>query len=326
MRPRSPVATMNADKAMKPMLPKTFVAGLVATTVLAASASAGGMSPRAASVTLGAPVRHLAADAGGAAVHTQAGVGCDTILLWLPPATPAKVATQNCQQPSTGAAVTSLALHGRRPAWAGYAGGNYREFTVSTTLRGRATFVSLFPVLVDDSAAVHWRVAPGGAPLAFEQDGSVWRIVPVGGRTCPHPYFAKACVKVPATGTLLGVGGGRLLLRDGGTISLVRQDGSVVRTYADAPQAATDGAVVVELANGKLTSGTRSFTVPRSSHLVGTRRGLAAVTSGRTTIVIRLRDGRRRTLAGSVAALSDVGLYTATDRRLTFTPAAALGL
>ena len=191
MRPRSPVATMNADKAMKPMLPKTFVAGLVATSVLAASASAGGMSPRAASVTLGAPVRHLAADAGGAAVHTQAGAGCDTILLWLPPAPPAKVATQNCQQPSTGAAVTSLALYGRRPAWAGYAGGNYREFTVSTTLRGRATFVSLLPVLVDDSAAVHWRVAPGGAPLAFEQDGSVWRIVPVGRSDVPAPVLRQ---------------------------------------------------------------------------------------------------------------------------------------
>jgi hypothetical protein len=305
---------------------KTIVAGLSAVCVLAASASAARVPPRSVSVTLGAPVRHLAADAGGVAVHTRAGAGCDTILLWAPPATPSKVTTQNCQQPSTGADVTSLALYGRRPAWVGYAGGNYREFTVSTTLRGRATFVSLFPVLVEDSAAVHWRVAPGGAPLAFEQDGSVWRIVPVGGRTCPHPYVAKVCVKVPATGTLLGVGGGRLLVRDDGTISLVRQDGSVVRTYADAPEAATDGAVVVELANGKLTSGARSFTVPRSSHLVGTRRGLAAVTSGRTTIVIRLRDGRRRTLAGSVAALSDVGLYTATGARLTFTPAHALGL
>ena len=111
-----------------------------------------------------------------------------------------EVAALNCQESSTGSSVTSLALYGRRPAWAGYAGGNYREFTVATTLRGRATFVSLFPVLVDESAAVHWRVAPGGAPLAFEQDGSVWRIVPVGGRTCPHPYFAKACVKVPAQG------------------------------------------------------------------------------------------------------------------------------
>ncbi len=311
---------------MKPMLRKTFVAGLVATSVLAASASAGSTPPRAVSVTLGAPVRHLAADAGGAAVHTQPGAGCDTILLWLPPVPPAKVAAQNCQQPSTGAAVTSLALYGRRPAWVGYAGGNYREFAVSTTLGGRPAFVSFLPVPVEDAGTVHWRVVPGGAPLAFEQDGSIWRIVPAGGRACPYPYRAKVCVEVPATGTLLGVGGGRLLVGAGGKVSLVRQDGSVVRTYPDATEAATDGAVVVELAHGKLTSGTRSFTVPRRSHLVGIRRGLAAVTSGRTTIVVRLRDGRRRSLTGSVAALSDVGLYTAAGKRLTFTPTAALGL
>jgi hypothetical protein len=311
---------------MKPVLPKTFVAGVVASGVLAVAAWAGGPPPRAVSVTLGAPVRHLAADARGVAVHARPGSACDTILLWLPPAKPAKLSVQNCQQPSTGADVTSLALHGRRPAWVGYAGGNYREFTVSTTLQGRSTFVSLRPVPVDDAAAVHWRVAPGGAPLAFEQDGSVWRLVATGGRACPYPYGAKVCVQVPAKGTLLGVGGGRLLLRAAGAVSLVRQDGSVVRAYPDAPEAATDGTVVVELATGKLTSGTRSFAVPKNSHLVGIRRGLAAVTSGRTTIVVRLRDGRRHSLAGSVAAISDVGLYTATGTRLTFTPAAALGL
>jgi hypothetical protein len=102
----------------------------------------------------------------------------------------------------------------------------------------------------------------------------------------------------------------------------VRQDGSVVRTYADSPQAATDGKIVVEVASGKLTSGTRSITVPRSAHLVGTRHGFAAVTYGRTTLLVRLRDGRKRTYAGSVAALSDVGLYTAIGTRLNFTRAA----
>lgn len=311
---------------MKPALLKTLVTGLVATGVLAVAAWAAGTSPRAVSVTLGAPVRHLAADAGGVAVHTRAGAACDTILLWLPPARPAKVAAQNCQQSSTGADVTSLALYGRRPAWVAYAGGNYRDFTVSTTLRGRSTFVSLRAVPVEDAAAVHWRVAPGGAPLAFEQEGSVWRLVATAGRACPYPYRAKVCAEVPATGTLLGVGGGRLLLRAAGAVSLVRQDGSVVRAYPDAPEAATDGTAVVELANGKLASGTRSFAVPKNSHLVGTRGGLAAVTSGRTTIVVRLRDGRRQSLAGSVAAISDVGLYTATGTRLTFTPTAALGL
>jgi hypothetical protein len=165
-----------------------------------------------------------------------------------------------------------------------------------------------------------------GAPLAFEQDGSLWRIVAIGGRTCPYPYGAKVCVKVPAVGTLLGVGGGRLLVRAGGRVSLVRQDRSVVRTYADAPQAATDGKIVVEVASGKLTSGTRSVIVPTSAHLVGTRHGFAAVTYGRTTLLVRLRDGRKRTYAGSVAALSDVGLYAATGARLTFTPSAALSL
>ena len=84
--------------------------------------------------------------------------------------------------------------------------------------------------------------------------------------------------RAAARGTLLGVGRGRLLVRTGGSVSLVREDGRVVRSYPDAPQAATDGEVVVELANGKHTSGTRSFTVPRNARIVGTRRGLAGLT------------------------------------------------
>jgi hypothetical protein len=277
-------------------------------------------------VTLGAPVRHLAADAHGVAVHSHAAGGCDTILLWLPPAKPATLAAKNCQETSTGAGITSLALYGRRPAWIGYAGGNYREFTVSTILGRRSAYVSFHTVSVDDSASVRWRVAPGSGVLAFEQNGSLWRIVPQGGGRCPYPYLAKVCVRIPATGTLLGVGGGRLLVRTANGVSLLRQNGTVVKSYPDAPDAVTDGRVVVALANGKLTSGSRSFPVPRSSRLAGTARGLAAVTSGSTTLVVRLRDGRKKSFAGGVAALSDFGLYTASGRRLTFTPAAALGL
>jgi hypothetical protein len=277
-------------------------------------------------VTLGAPVRHLAADAYGVAVHTDAAGACDTILVWQPPAKPRKVAAANCSQPSTGAGLTSLALHGSRPAWVGYAGGNDREFTVSTVVGGRPTYVSFHPVPVEDSATVHWRVAPGSGVLAFEENGALWRIVPTGGGACPYPYRPRVCVRVPATGTLLGVGGGRLLVRTAAGVSLLRQDGTVVHTYADAPDAVTDGRVVAELANGKLRSGSRSFTVPKASRLAGTARGLVALTHGATTLVVRLRDGGKKSFPGSVAALSDFGLYTASGARLTFTPAAALGL
>jgi hypothetical protein len=277
-------------------------------------------------VTLGAPVRHLAADAYGVAVHTRADGGCDTILLWEPPARPASLAAKNCQQTSTGAGVTSLALYGKRPAWVGYAGGNYREYTVSTIVRNRPTYVSFHPVPVEDSASVHWRVAPGSGVLAFEQNGALWRIVPTGGGACPYPYVRRMCVRVPGSGTLLGVGGGRLLVRTSNGVSLLRQDGSVVKTYPDAPDAVTDGRVVVELANGKLTIGARSITVPLSSRLAGTAHGLVALTYGKTTLVVRLRDGRERAFPGAVAALSDFGLYRATGAHLTFTPAAALGL
>src|SRR5262249_55531244 len=128
------------------VLLSVLFAGFVA--VVAASA---GTAPRAVSTTLGAPVLHLDADGNGVAVHTQAAAGCDTILLWLPPAKPRKVAVQHCQQGSTGTDVTSLALHGLRPAWVGYAGGNYREFSVSTTLRNRPTPVSFHPILVEDA-------------------------------------------------------------------------------------------------------------------------------------------------------------------------------
>src|SRR5206468_12723843 len=135
-----------------PLIARPLLATLAATAcLLAVAASAGGAPPRAVSVTLDAPVRHLAADAGGVAVHTRSGAGCDAILLWMPPARPTKVTLRNCPQPSTGAGVTSLALDGRRPAWVGFAGGNYREFTVSTTLRTRPTYVSFHPVLVERS-------------------------------------------------------------------------------------------------------------------------------------------------------------------------------
>jgi hypothetical protein len=161
--------------------------------------------------------------------------------------------------------------------------------------------------------------------LAFEENGALWRIVPTGGGACPFPYLRKMCVRVPGSGTLLGVGGGRLLVRTSDGVSLLRQDGSVVKTYADAADAVTDGKVVVELADGKLTSGSRSFTVPRSSRLAGTAHGLVALTYGKTTLLVRLRDGARNAFPGAVAALSDFGLYRATGTHLTLTPAAALG-
>src|SRR5262249_26726444 len=148
------------------------------------------------------------------AVHTHpAAGGCDTILLWLPPAKPAKVAAKNCQESSTGTGLTSLALYGKRPAWVGYAGGNYRGFSLSTVVRSRPTYVSFHPVLVEESASVHWHVAPGSGVLAFEENGALWRIATTGGGVCPFPYLARVCVRVPGSGTLLGVGGGRLLVR-----------------------------------------------------------------------------------------------------------------
>ena len=281
MRPRQPVATMNADRTMKPMLRRTFVAGLVATCVLALAASAGGAPPRAVSVTLGAPVRHLAADAGGAAVHTQAGAGCDTILLWLPPAPPAKVAALNCQQSSTGSSVTSLALYGRRPAWVGYAGGNYREFTVATTLRGRATFVSLFPV----------PSTIGGGALASRSRRRAAR-VRAGRLGLAHRAGRRPDVPVPVLRE-----GVRQGARDGDASRRRRRTAPPPRrrqgSHSSGRTAASCGRIPMRprprptarssssSRSGKLTSGTRRFTVPRSSHLVGTRRGLAAVTTGR---------------------------------------------
>jgi hypothetical protein len=276
-------------------------------------------------VTLAAPVLHLAADGHGVAIHTHVAGGCDTILLWLPPAAPEKVAAQHCQQSSTGSAVTSLALHGVRPAWVGYAGGNYREFSVTTTLQNRATPVSFHPVLVEDSRSVQWRVVPGSGILAFEENGALWRIVPGSHGTCPYSFVAKVCVRVPATGTLLGVGGGRLLVRTGDGISLVRQDGSVVAAYPNAPQAVTDGTRVVRLADGLLTSGSVSMTV-RARRLVGTAHGLVAFTTGGRTYVLRPNRDKPRSFPGGVAALSDYGLFTAAGNRLTFTPRASLGL
>src|SRR5262249_51044415 len=157
---------------------------------------------------------------------------------------PTKVAAKNCQESSTGTAVTSLALYGRRPAWVGYAGGNYREFSVSTIVKRHPTYVSFHPVLVEDSASMHWHVAPGSGVLAFEEKGALWRIVPDGGGVCPYSYLAKVCVRVPGNGTLLGVGGGRLLVRTADGVSLLRQDGTVVKTSPDARAAVTDGNVV----------------------------------------------------------------------------------
>ena len=309
---------------------RVALALVVSACALALAVSAAGAPPRATSVRLAAPVLHLAADATGVAVQTHpADRSCNTILLWQPPARPAKVAVQGCSHPSTGAAVTSLALHGRRPAWVAYAGGNYREFTVSTTTNeGKPVFISFRSVPVENSASVRWRVAPGSGVLAFEQNGTLWRVVAAGGGACPYPYRQglNACVRVPGSGTLLGVGGGRLLVHTGSGVALLRQNGSTLATYADAPEAVTDGTRVVELVNGRVVSGGRSIAVSKTAHLAGTTHGLVAVTARGKTLVIRLRDGRTRSFPGVVAALSDYGLYTATGPRLTFTPLGALGL
>ena len=302
---------------------------LLSTTVgvlVALAGSAAATPPRIVSTVFAAKVRHLAADGGTVAVHTLAGNGCDRILLWTPPAKPTSVSLENCEHPSTGSAVTSLALFGKRPAWAGYAGGNTREFTVRTIAGGKPLIVSLYGVPVEESRAVSWRVAPGGSPLAFEEDGVLWRIVPTGGQTCPHGARVKMCTPVPATGALLAVGGGRLLVRTDEQVVLMRQDGSAVARFANSPEAVTDGTIVVELNGRKLTSGAHSFSVPVGSHLAGTAHGVAATTHAGTTLLVRLRDGRTKTFRGSVAALSSAGLYTATGTTLTFRPWATLGL
>lgn len=294
---------------------------------VAVAGSAAATPPRTASTVLAAPVRHLAADGTTVAVHTLARNGCDRIVVWSPPAKPTSISVENCQHPSTGSAITSLALYGKRPAWGGYAGGNTREFTVRTIAVGKPLLLSLYGVPVEDSRTVSWRVAPGGSPLAFEQNGDLWRIAPVGGGVCPHAATrVKMCAALPATGALLAAGGGRLLVRTENQVALIRQNGSTIAKFPDAPEAVTDGTTVVELKGSKLTSGSHSISVPAGSHLAGTARGVAATTHAGTTMLVRIRDARKKTFNGSVAALSSAGLYTATGTALTFRPWATLGL
>jgi len=313
----------NASSVQMRLVLLPFAAGAVVSLAGAAAAT----PPRAASTTVAAPVRRLAADGTTVAVHTLARNGCDRILLWTPGARPTSVSLENCQHPSTGAAVTSLALFGKRPAWAGYAGGNTREFTVRTIAAGKPLLISLYGVPVEDSRTVKWRVAPGGSPLAFEENGELWRIVPLGGRACPHAATTvNMCAAVPATGALLGVGGGRLLVRAEKQVVLLRQNGSAIARLPDAPEAVTDGTIVVELNGRTLTSGAHRISIPAGSHLAGTARGVAATTHAGTTVVVRLRDGRKKTFSGSVAALSSAGLYTATGTTIAFRPWTALGL
>ena len=173
--------------------------------------------------------------------------------------------SRNRQHPSTGAS-DNVARAPRKTASAGrYAGGNFRDYTVETLLRNRPVYVSFREVPVETANGVRWRVAPGSGTLAFEQNGSLWRIVATGGDTCPYPDRARVCARVPRSGTLLAVGGGRLLVRTTSGVLLLRQDGSVVATYPAASQGVTDGTRVVELTNGRLTSGSRSISVPRSA-------------------------------------------------------------
>ena len=103
--------------------------------------------------------------------------------------------------------------------------------------------------------------------------------------------------------------------------------GPSLRRIPAASQAVTDGTRVVELTKGQAdkrraehvgAAGRRSWPVRLTAS--------SLFPAGARPYVIRLRDGRTRSFSGSVAALSDYGLYTAASAGLTFTPFAALDL
>lgn len=204
-------------------------------------------------LTTGSPIKELVADGDrAAAVLDHTASACDRVLVWSPVDSTSvrksgSLAPGPCDS-STGSGIYHLALADRSLAWIDYAGGNFRDLTLSTLTLGdaRSSEVDFAEYELGSAREPSWQVHGHGSLLAFADEGRLWRIVGLGGRDCPNGRLptdpapsTQLCVALTLRGRLLWVDSGRLLaIGENGSLVLRRPDGRMVPIDVDATRVA----------------------------------------------------------------------------------------
>ena len=280
----------------------------------------------ATAVATRAPVVSLAADGGTVAFITAVTpTDCDHVDVWAPGAASVTRFTLRAPCGYGDSHVYDVAVAGSLVAWSSYDYGRTDVVVKSPTLDhpvslgfGGEGEDSTWPTGVPD---YHLR---GDGNLLVESDSASLVRVGVGSGTCGD--LACTALRTERDGHVCcvdSVSGGLIALREPGTVTVLDDQGRLVRSFPFAPDdvnaARLDGGRLVVWRFGALeeydvATGARLLArlLPAGYRLADVDGGIAALTSTGGVELLRLDDGRSLTLPGGDPALADLeppGLY-----------------
>lgn len=279
-------------------------------SLLVAALAALMLAPAAAALTAAAPVSALAASRGRIAYATAwTAARCERVAAgaW-------SYAPRLCPGLSTGRGVAAVAVAGNRVLWLSYAGGNIREWALSTatTARPRPRLLRFVaqdvdlppPIVVGRASPSLLPYAVGRTVVALRADGS-------------RAFAWKSAAPVVA----LSASGSTLVAADAtGRVTTLAAGHET--SSQEFPQPATaafrTAAGLVVQTGATLRLGSQSRPLPGRATLEDARGNRAVYAAGGRIHVLDLRSGADRIVAaGSHARLARTRLAVASGRRIS---------
>lgn len=274
--------------------------------------------------TVAAPAAVLALEHDGAFVAYAVGRSasdCNRVYVWnLATRGVSKLGRKtHCVQTSTGNAIASVAVAGRRVLWVHYAGGNRRRYTLwtATTTKPSPLLISSLEVDVDDPAPMligQGDDSPRGSLLPYAVGRRVVALRANGSRA----FTWTAPARVVGVSALRGE---LAVAAAGGTVTVLAADGRVLRTedYDTEVQEVrlTGNALAVQRGRSLELRGGRTgtWTLPAGTRLADAEGTRTVLVGGGSVRTLDLGDGRIRTVApGSHARLEAARLSIGSGR------------
>jgi hypothetical protein len=297
--------------------------GLTFLAVLAACLSTGTAGATSHALIVGrSTVTALAADGGDVAfAAARTSTDCDRVFIWK--RSTQKVSQlgkkQRCDSTSTGRGIAGLAVTGGRALWLSYAGGNIREWRLSTATSSRTTprLLQFVPRDVSEPQPIIVGAASGGL-LPYAVDSTVTTLRAGGGTAFNWTASTPVVALAAADGQVaVAEGGGRVTVLDSQgrvvSVDLYASDVSAVALVAKG-QLVQRGAVL-EMRHG---TEAHEYATAANARLADAAGKWAAWSDGKLVHVLRLTDGvQTATFGGSSAALAGNRLYVANGRSIT---------